>query len=219
MQPSNIQLNELVKDDIPRQFLFEIVVFLFNTYKSAHLYIKSEFGTTDEAKDLLPYFRRARIEQGIRLIAERHAKTNDTIKVRSERNGANNCSHNEIICGRVLITESCVDGPNEMVPYAAFRTTLAKDSQLELALCDNNFDGDFYYGIILHGALNPDTNYPSFVRLAFPNRDCKTYAGFVDLIDFCEFDVSMFSNVSEEVIDDKISEPEFRTDLQKQKEA
>jgi len=215
MQPGNSsQLRDLVQQDVPQQFLVDVIIFLRSTYSSVHNYVYSEFNVA-VAKDLLPYFRRARIEDGIKPIAERY----DRIKVKTERNDANNCSHNVITCDRIVLTLSLVNSPNELIRSANFRHTLAKSSQLELFDDDNKCSGDFYYGIILHGAPEPDTKFPSFVRLVFPSKSCTRYVESIDLLKFCNFDASKYSSGLEEVIDDMILKPEFRTDLQKQKEA
>lgn len=224
MHRNNESLSQLIRQDVPENFFRDVVVFLFSTYKSVYDHVDSEFGPTakrflaPEARNLLPYYRCARIEQGLRFLAQEYQKKYESINVKPKPNDANNFWYNEITSGRILLTQSHVNGPNEIVRTANFRNTLARGSQYELFDTDDTNLGDFYYGIILHGSPDPVAKYPNFVRLAFPSNDCNHYIGNIDLIKLTNFDASKYLSIGEEKIDDKILKPELRNDFQKQKE-
>lgn len=117
MQPGTTPLRQLVKQEVPEQFLYDVVLLLLGVYQSTYEQIDSEFESTGEGIDLLPIYRRARIENGLRDIATRYRVDYENMTIRPARNEANNCWHNEIICNRILLTQSHVKRYDEMESF------------------------------------------------------------------------------------------------------
>jgi hypothetical protein len=147
---------------------------IFENYAESSRYCWRYFAAA-QAKDLSGTHRRARIEDewaGIAAFFPREV----TVKVQTYEN--NTGHYNEITCGRVVITQSCVVDPNEVPRQAYFRTTLAQNGQLALfeAIEDTDPD-DLLYAILTHGVdvTSRRRSRPGFARFQFPNQDCTKY--------------------------------------------
>jgi len=147
------------------------------------------------------YYRRAKIEDewsGIAALFPRDL----TVEVRKYDN--NTGHYNEITCGRVIITQSCIVDPDEVPRAANFRTTYARNGQLELF--DDIFEtgpDDILYTILTHGVdvSSRRRSRPAFAKFQFPNEDCARYIDEgIDLFKrFPEIVNEYITNVSEEV--------------------
>jgi hypothetical protein len=165
---------EFFDDHVPRKLQNALLRSVFENYAEASRYCWRNF-TAPQAKDLSGTYRRARIEEewsGIATLFPRDV----TVEVRQYEN--NTGYYNEITCGRVVITQSCIVDPNEVPRTALFRTTLARSGQLELfnAIEDTDAD-DLLYTILTHGVdvTSRRRSRPGFAKFQFPNRDCSKY--------------------------------------------
>ena len=144
--------------------------------------------STEQAHDLRPQMRRADIEQLLRGLPGRHS---DVIAV-PEINVSNNAWHVRLTSGRITLTVSAVDGPENVVREAVFRRNLARRYQMGFSgdgwesptpIRPTTTDDDLVYGLVIHGPAKHDTvqRFPAFVHIVFPVEDCTTY--YIDRLD------------------------------------
>lgn len=166
------QLTAIFDEHVPKDFQEQTLRLLFAVYREAHEQCYS-IASAPQARDLLPYLRRARIESDWASLAQRHAGLSATTCT----NAAKNCHHVEIVAGEVVLTESKTDGPSDLPAEAEFRDTIVQTCQQNLF--EPEPPGDKLYAILIHGT--DDGQHLSFARMAFPTRDLLTYRGSVDL--------------------------------------
>jgi hypothetical protein len=194
---------------VPIGFQKEILKVVVSQYGKAYEHCQEHFdsGTCD---DVLPYYRRAMIEEELGELARRFKKEGAV----SRLNDAHNCSHNVLLLGdRIAITQSKVDGRRALPREAGFRTSYAQSPQMvfEFAKDDNPCAGveveSVLYGIVVH-APSEIPSCPLFVDIIFPDA---AYEQIVDRIRLLE----KFPDVAEhlEPLPEEIV-PEFAQKLQ-----
>jgi len=126
-----------------------------------------------EARDALPYYRRACIESALVDCLEKH----DDLEVIAATNMPKNWAHRAIIVSdRVLVTHSSVSNRRELPRKALFRQGYARSGQMYLFEDDRPPDPDpsmYLYAIITHcpsGAIKT----PEFIDIVFPDEDYET---------------------------------------------
>lgn len=191
----SVNLKRLVKDEIPFDFFKSFIKDLPIIYKAAYEY--ADNFSPPQAKDLLPYIRRAKIDEHLKNVAEGFEPLEHSICL----NQARNCHYVKVEAGSITLTANAVNGPSEMVRQAIFRGTLAVSNQL-LLFPDkyNRPKGNSYYAVILHGAENFDESRVAFVYLGFPSFDLETYLTRINLVDYCN--IELYPEITEESIED-----------------
>lgn len=185
---SIFDIYNLVLNDIPIEFLSTIVYeTLPEAYKKARV-ITENYYASPEAKVILPYNRRAKAEEYFRDAARKFPE----LEVSVRKNDARNSFYTQIRSGRIVMTISAVNTPNEFVAAARFRETLAKASFIQRGLfgpteeeLERPLNG-VYYAIILHSKVSGDNDDFYFAQLAFPSRNCKSYVQNIDLFKFLD---------------------------------
>lgn len=193
IEPGN--LKKLVKDEIPIDFLKGFVKDLPLIYKAAY---ESAFQyPSPQAKDLLPYVRRTKVDVHLKNIAEGFTSLKSSVCL----NEAHNCHYVQVKAGSIILTANAVNGPSEMVRQSLFRGTLAESNQL--LICPENYNrprGNSYYATILHGPEDYDESRVAFIYLNFPSYDLQTYLTRIDLVNYCN--IELYPKNTEEVIQD-----------------
>jgi hypothetical protein len=190
-------LSDHILSEVPTAFFSSIIDTIFQVYRETHDKVFRDYDFP-EASVLLPYIRRARIEENIRRIAQEFVELAADV----EENSAQNAFHTVIYSATrgTTLTISATKGPRKMVRDARFRETLATTSQLELfSSSQTPVEGTSLYGIILHGADELDPSRPAYVRLGFPSRDCSEWVENFDLLKFCGEDYSRYVTPEEQV--------------------
>jgi hypothetical protein len=165
---------EFFDDHVSRRLQGALLRSIFENYAEASRYCWRHFATP-QAKDLSGTYRRAKIEEewsGIATLFPRYV----SVEVRPYEN--NTGYYNEITCGAVIMTQSCIVDPDEVPRTARFRTTLARSAQLGLFDAIEDIDpDDQLYAILTHGVdvTSRRRSRPAFVKFQFPNRDCSRY--------------------------------------------
>jgi len=170
---------------VPKAFMRDVLRCLYKCYEAA--WEECAGLPEEEAHDLRPHYRRALFEAGLRDVAQRYS----TVKATTKRNRMRNYSHTYIRCGRVLLTESAVESPDQMIRRAEFRATYARYNQL--FLWDKPLPPPAtapLYAVLIHGA-STDPRQPLFARIKFPGPDCAGYieGNCIDLFEMFKEDV------------------------------
>jgi hypothetical protein len=154
-------------------------VFVNCELASAHCY--TEFHPT-QAKAVSGHYRRGKIEDdlagiGGRFREEMKGKMDVSIRTFKRRTG----HYNEVTCGNVKLTQSCIANADVVPRSALFRKTLAKNGQYHLFNQALNVEIDaadsYLYAILTYAidVLSENRKFPAFVRVQFPNADCTAY--------------------------------------------
>jgi hypothetical protein len=131
----------------------------------------------EEAHDLRPHTRRAKIEARIRDLANTFPDVTATV----EPNAAGTSYHTRIVSNNVILTVNCVQHPNDIVRYAEFRNSYA-NAQMNLFEPDEPPPPDGYvYAILIHGASKKNPKRPDFMHIVFPDAKCESYICRIDL--------------------------------------
>lgn len=160
-----------------------------------------------EARDVLPYYRRAGIEC---VLVDSLAK-HDNVKVIAATNIMKNWAHRAIIISdRILITHSSVSNRKELPRKALFRKGYARSGQMYLFDDDRPPDPDpsmYLYAIITHcpsGAIKT----PDFIDIVFPDEN---YEKVIDTIPLLNKFPQVGQVETEEIKDDlKLKQAEVR---------
>jgi hypothetical protein len=171
---------QIFDEAFPRQVQRAILRVTTMGFHEAHRSVRQRFDYY-AGHDLLPYERRAYVENNLLGLAKRYKLTRPTPQL----NKARNSFHVELLSGGCVLTASAVESRGEMVRHAIFRETLARHRQGQLFNQEPDAaPGATLYGIILYGAPDKDDNqsFPGFVVVAFPDRFCERYVSEVDLM-------------------------------------
>lgn len=194
----NALTSDAVQLDVCRQIHTQYAVaadYCYDTFLSA------------EARDVLPYYRRACIESALVDCLEKH----DGLEVIAATNILRNWAHRAImVSDRVLITHSSVSNRRELPRQALFRQGYARSGQMYLFEDDRPLDPDpsmYLYAIITHYPSSA-IRTPQFIDIVFPDEN---YEKVIDKIEL----LTKFPEVSrvetEEIQDDlKLREVEIR---------
>lgn len=194
-------------------------------YADAYDFVTANFAAP-EARDLLPHFRRSKIEELLRNIAPGFHQCVATVELAAGRN----CHYSRARFGKLILTESAVDHPNQLVRSAIFRNTLSRlNTGIQLKMyvpieeqLQEQVFGDYYYGILLHGENPLDRSRLGFARVAFPNPSASYYVENLDLVELCNVDLDEFniSRIKEEEIEEieDGSIPELKSNIRENKD-
>jgi len=160
-----------------------------------------------EARDILPYYRRA----GIECVLVDCLTKYDKVKVITATNIIKNWAHRAIIISnRILVTHSSVSNRRELPRKALFRKGYARSGQMYLFDDDRPPDPDpsmYLYAIITHcpsGAIKT----PEFIDIVFPDEN---YEKVIDTIPLLNKFPQVAQVETEEIKDDlKLKQAEVR---------
>ncbi len=182
MENQPIDLRRFFDTYVPRRFQRDILQrCIIKGYEQAAEECLERYGP-EEAHDLRPHVRRAKIEGLFRALVPRHPEMSATTSL----NAAGNAYHVEATSGRVVMTVSVVDTPNVIVREARYRQTLARRYQLSF----EGLNGELppppdatLWALVIHGpADSRDGRLPGFVHVVFPTSDCADYIDRIDLL-------------------------------------
>jgi hypothetical protein len=187
---------ELFRDHMPRGFLREMLVTVYDCYGDAYDHCQSLF-EKPEATNIRPLHRRQLIEQSLRKAATGFSGVTATAEkgLVGENGQVGWWYHTLIRCGPIALTQNTVGNLNELARPSIFRQIYAAaNPQLLLFSTDESEpskqsqplpDGVRLYGMLLHGRSDR-APLPGFAAIRFPNHDYDGYLpGSIDL--FREF--------------------------------
>lgn len=135
-----------------------------------------------EARDVLPYYRRACIESALVDCFTKH----DDFNVKVATNSIRNSAHRAIIVSdRILITHSSVSERKGLPREALFRQTYARSGQMYLFEDDCPPEPDSsmcLYAIVTHRASDA-IKIPEFIDIVFPDENYGMVIAAVPLLD------------------------------------
>ena|ERR1044072_1634312 len=200
---------------IPFELIDDILRLLASEYRTAYEECKM-FYPPEEAHDLRPHVRRAKIESKLRDIVASYPGVTAT----AEPNANRTSWHTRITSGNVVMTLNHVNQPSDMVRQADFRSGYAQDAQIDLFNPNKPpppSDATLF-AIVRHGASKKTPRRPDFVRVGFPDEECKHYVYDIDL-----FSMPRFRTVATELWPAKIEvvldelDMRLRSDAKKKK--
>jgi len=173
--------NGLVSQEIQRVVAEGVASQYRRAYKDCY---GNDAFAQEEARDLLPYVRRAYIEGIMPDIAARLSGW----KACTAENKAKNCSHRLVIGEGIVISESKVEERETLPREAEFRRGYARSPQMVFEFMKDQesaeLDGQLtLYAIIVHMPRAEDKGVPEFIDIVFPDRD---YGEIVDRIRLLE---------------------------------
>lgn len=175
------ELKNLFLQEVPEPVLVDTAKVVIGSYIEAFKYSCDNF-PGPEAHDLYPIIRRAMFERNWRARVGRYPQ----VTLEAKPNAIGNCFHTEMSVGRVVMTVSAVEAPEELARSAVFRTGLARAGQLNLfaesELPPPDPDATLY-AILAHGPLGFTLPSPGFLNVGFPAADCDTYVNRFSLLD------------------------------------
>lgn len=152
---------------VPRAYVRDVLKCLVKSYGEA--YTQCAQLPKEQAHDVLPHYRRALFEAGLKDLAPRHKG----VAASTHTNKAKNCNHVLTRCGQVVMTESAVEFATQVVRYAEFRGTYARSNQFLLFDSAPPPSPDAPLYCILRHGVSDDQRVPLFVNIGFPTPDCK----------------------------------------------
>jgi hypothetical protein len=181
---SEIELKARFHKAYSDEFVGDLIRLIINEYKTAHnechaLYPK------EEAHDLRPYTRRAKIDSKIRELV----KSYDEIEATPETNKTKTNHHTRIESSSVVMTVHAVANPKTLVRRAEHRKTYARSAQYNLFepnLPPPPLDTALYINFI-HGADKARPQFTAFMHIVFPSADLKKYLCRINLLDLPQF--------------------------------
>jgi hypothetical protein len=168
----------------PDDFLEEAIRAIFSAYKHSTDECKS-FYPAQEAHDLRPHVRRAKIETAMRELTYDFPN----IKSRVQPNRRKSGYHTQLISNNVIMTVHAVANPSTLVRFAEFRKTYARSAQLGLfepELPPPPPDAPLYV-LLIHGTNGNHLDLPAFLHAVFPSADLKQYLYRIDILNLPQF--------------------------------
>ena len=160
------------ESEVPAALLEDLCRAIVGAYSDAFAFCQDEFPMA-QRHDLLPVYRRARIEQSVAAMAGRHPDVAAT----ACRNDARNSYHERLQVGRFILTVHAVGSDDEVVREAKHRRGYARDAQLDLFARDEPPPPDApIYAVVLH-VPSSDQRGPVGVGVCFPNMEFSGYVG------------------------------------------
>lgn len=198
----------------PDGFLRDVLQCVVKGWNDADQKTRDEFDEP-ERHDLFPHHRRAIIERELRGVAKRHGLTGSP-----QKNRRKTSSFTQLVSGRVILTASAVREPDEIVRYADFRLTFARNSQLCLfGEPEPVLPNAPLYALVLHGPGAVETDEegnsfissakPGFVKVVFP----APVAGSKAKIEYVGSGVDLLARFPDVVAGDTVVKPEIVHDV------
>jgi hypothetical protein len=171
---------------LPEAFIQAALRSVFMAHQVAYGDCRANFAST-EAENVVGYYRRGKLEGYLRDAAARFPQ----IEATAERSSTSGWNHTEIRSGPVVLTETSVQVPCDLVTRAEFRMTLAQSNQLSF-WDDSPSDGNNpLYVLLLHsrsrwedpGERDKYGHLPGSAYLAYPSPDLDFYLHQVNLFE------------------------------------
>ena len=170
-------LKDFFLQQVPLAFIRDSIEVLNKGYRESHE-ICTEGFAEPEAHDLYGHHRRATNEMGWRTTAQRHG-----LKTSVVPNSRRTYYHTRVTANKVVMTESFVMHPGDLIRPADFRGTLAQENQLNLFGAPAGGNAASLFAILVHGLSQHFPDRLAFIWVQFPNADCTAYLGGFDLFD------------------------------------
>lgn len=181
------ELAAMTEQYVPAEFQRRALQGVFTAHQVSAEYVRAEFAPT-EAVNLLPYYRRAKLEGYLRDAAERSG-----IAAKAVKSPGSGWFHSEVRSGPVVLTASTVQTPCGPVDPSEFRLSLAEENPLYLwdEPGDAPADDPPLYILLLHSrsvwsTAEEDSRYgilPGSAYLAFPAAGLETYLHTINLFE------------------------------------
>lgn len=197
------EIKRTFRDAYPDDFIEDVMRLHASEYRTAYDEC-ALFYPWQEAHDLRPHTRRAKIEAKIRDLANSFPGMYAT----PEPNATGTSFHTRILSKNVILTVNCVQHPNDIVRHAEFRNTYA-NAQLDMFEPDEPPPPDGYvYAIWIHGASKRNPKRPDFMHIVFPSADCESYICRIDL-----FAIPRFKSLANELWPAQVETVEDKLDM------
>jgi len=180
------QLEALVFEHFPEDFLRRSLQAVYLAHEVSWRECYAEFAS-QEAENLLGYYKRAKLEGLLRDVAARYPNLRAVV----EKGEGSNWFHTEIHGGPVVMTENAVQKPCALVDAAEFRESLARSNQGVLFGGVDDARKRPLYMLLLHSRSQWDTvedrrayrHLPGSAYIAFPASDLKSYIHEINLFE------------------------------------
>jgi hypothetical protein len=192
---------------VPLPFLHDTTRLLFESYRTA--FDECRARPWQVSHDFRGHLRRSLIEERWPAVAERHA--DDGVRVSYQPNHARTSYYAQVVCGQVVLTQSCVETPETIVRRAEFRNTLARSNQPGLFGDDPPpIPTAPLFALLIHGE-DHQRRHPYFADVVFPDPDGRCYLERICLFDLFHALVASLVQpaVPEEIIPDEAN-PQLR---------
>lgn len=181
------ELAALTEQYLPAEFQRRALQGVFMAHQVSAEFVRAEFAAT-EAVNLLPYYRRAKLEGYLRDAAERSG-----IAAKAIKSPGSGWFHSEVRNGPVVLTASTVQTPCGPVDPSEFRLSLAEENPLYLWEEPGDVPADEppLYILLLHSRSVWSTaadeerygGLPGSAYLAFPASGLESYLHTIDLVE------------------------------------
>ncbi len=172
---------------IPEAFFGRLLRAVFAAHRISLEDCRGAFSES-ELKNVLPYYRRGKLEAYMRDAAEMVPGITSTVVL-----GEGNWNHTELRCGPVVLTASSVAAPCALVERAEFRQTLARDNAQRLWVEPGDIPPDNapLYLLLLHSRSRWATrdqwlehrHLPGSAYIAFPSPHLDAYVHEINLFE------------------------------------
>jgi hypothetical protein len=170
---------------LPEPFIRAALRSVFVAHQVAFDDCRANFAPA-EAENVLGYYRRGKLEGYLRDAAARFPQ----IEATAERSSTSGWNHTEIRSGPVVLPETSVQVPCDLVTRAEFRMTLAQSNQLSFWDAEPS-NGQPLYVLLLHSRSRwEDTeerqkygHLPGSAYLAYPSPDLDFYLHQINLFE------------------------------------
>jgi hypothetical protein len=178
----------MIEQYLPDDFLDRLLRSVFTAHKVSFAHVRAELPLT-EARNLLPYYRRAKLEEYLRGAAERSGMHATAVKA-----PGSGWYHSEVRSGPVVLTASSVQSPCGPVDPSDFRLSLAEENPqypLWAEPGDVTNEARPIYVLLLHSrsswaSVTDEQKYgglPGSAYLAYPSAGLETYVHDINLFD------------------------------------
>lgn len=181
------ELAAMTEQYVPVEFQRRALQGVFTAHQVSAEFVRAEFAPS-EAVNLLPYYRRAKLEGYLRDAAERSG-----IAAKAMKSPGSGWFHSEVRNGPVVLTASTVQTPCGPVDPSEFRISLAEDNPLYLweEPGDVPTEEPPLYILLLHSrsiwrTAEEEQRYgglPGSAFLAFPAAGLETYLHTINLFE------------------------------------
>jgi len=172
------ELVQLFWRAFPRAFLADVLWLLHESYAKAAYQAYCDHAAP-EAENVLPFLRRARIEEHLRIIAKKFS-----LKAEARRGTASWWNHTLIESGNVSFTQLAAQSPDEIVRWSYERDQYCADNRQQL-LFDKRLkvSRKSLYAILVHGREGKDRAKLGFAMIRFPlPKVAGYYESRIDLL-------------------------------------
>jgi hypothetical protein len=181
------ELAAMTEQYLPAEFQRRVLHGVYMAHQVSVEHVRAEFAAS-EAVNLLPYYRRAKLEGYLRDAAERSG-----IAAAALKSSGSGWFHTEVRNGAVVLTASTVQTPCGPVDPSEFRLSLAEENPLYLweEPGDVAADEPPLYALLLHSRSvwqtpEEEVRYgglPGSAYLAFPASGLETYLYTINLFE------------------------------------